>query len=796
MCCAGCQAVARAIVDAGMTDYYRYRTDKAQTGKELVPEFLRQIQAYDLPAVQKRFIKNTNVAKTSDNNDTVDANNARREVALILEGITCAACIWLNEKYLMSLPGVLHVDINYSNHRATVSWDESKISLSQIIEAISRIGYLAHPYDPDRRQQLEEKQRKSLLGRIGVAGVLGMQVMTLAVALYTGDWWGMEEGFREFFRWASLLLTLPVLLFSANVFFINAWNGMRNKIMVMDIPVSLGIGVAAISSIWSTITGVGEIYFDAVVMFTMFLLIARYFELSARRRTSESTDRMAQLLPAAATRLQTAQGQPGMEEVAVAELEPDDLVLVQPGASIPADGVIEQGQTSVDESLLTGESMPVSKQVGDTVIGGSINLRSPLEIRVSSVGEGSVLSTILDMLDRASHDKPAISRLADQIAGWFVAGILLVAASVSAYWLWQGDPGWIAITISVLVVTCPCALSLATPAAMSAATGRLAQLGVIVVRGHSVETLIKTEHFVFDKTGTLTDGKMQLLATETFTAKDATDCLDIAAALEHGSEHPLGQAIRHAADGEVMPTAQEIRNHPGSGVSGKLQGVSWWIGNAAFIQAQLAHQIPPCEPARAAVSSSHILLADKDAVVARFYFADNIRPGARLLIQYLQSNGRKLSLLSGDQQAVVAALAQRLEIDDFHAQMLPADKLAAISKMQSQGEIVAMLGDGVNDAPVLAQAQLSIAMGSGTRLASVNADMVLLSDRLEHLIDALQISQKTMRIVKQNMTWALAYNILALPAAAAGLIPPWLAALGMSASSLVVVGNSLRIIQK
>jgi len=775
MCCAGCQAVAQAIVDTGMESYYQYRTETAPTGKELVPEFLSQIKSYDIPAVQDRFVK-------QDDGDL-------SEVSLILEGITCAACIWLNERYLSSLQGVVDVQINYASHRARIRWDDAQIKLSEIIEAVSRIGYLAHPYDPHRQQEIVERERKSLLRRIGIAGVLGMQVMVLAVALYTGSWWGIEEDFQLFFRWASLLFTIPVITYAASPFFTNAWADIKRRTVGMDVPVSLGIGIAFISSLWATISQHGEVYFDAVVMFTFFLLTARYFELIARRHTSEATDAMVRLQPTVATRL-SADNQESI--VAVADLEVDDLLLVRPGENVPADGIVIDGQTSVDESLLTGESLPVDKEQRSTVIGGSINMTSPFTMQVTRLGKGAVLSTILDMLDQATSEKPAISRFADRIAARFVVTILLLATVVAVYWWSHGDPEWIAITVSVLVVTCPCALSLATPVAMSAATGRLTQLGLLTMKGHSIETLAQVDHFVFDKTGTLTKGQMVLTDVQSLDDDyDEATILQIAASLEAGSEHPIAQAI---IDKNSLPNnlANNISNQPGGGVIGTIKGQQWYLGTQALIKGHVELDLPQLSDSR---PSTTIWLANDTRPIACLYFSGQLRAGALPLIQSLQAKGKEISIVSGDNEAAVKTIASDLTVDHYLSQALPDDKLNYIDKLQSESTIVAMLGDGINDAPVLARAQVSIAMGSGTQLASISADMMLLSDRLEHLIDALMVSQKTMRIVKQNIAWALAYNISAVPAAAMGYIPPWLAAIGMSASSLIVVGNSLRILK-
>lgn len=775
MCCVGCQAVAQAIVDTGMAGYYQYRTQRALTGKELVPQFLKQIKSYDIPAVQDRFVRR--------------GDDSLSEAFLILEGITCAACVWLNERYLSSLTGIVDVQINYANHRARIKWDDRQIQLSHIIEAVSRIGYLAHPYDPQRQQEIMERERKNLLRRIGIAGVLGMQVMVLAVALYTGGWWGMEDDFQLFFRYISLLFVVPVVVYAAGPFFVNAWSDIKRRTAGMDVPVSLGIGIAFIASVWATVSQRGEVYFDSIVMFTFFLLVARYFEFVARRYASETTDTMARLQPAVATLLSADNKE---TVVAIADLMVRDHLLVRPGESVPVDGVVVAGETSVDESLLTGESLPVDKTIDSEVIGGSINIASQVTMRVTRVGQDMVLSTILDILDRAAAEKPAILRFGDRVASRFVIIVLLLAVMVAIYWWFQGESAWIAITVSVLVVTCPCALSLATPAAMSAATGRLAQLGLLTMKGHSIETLAQVDHFVFDKTGTLTEGRMQLSNVERLHDDyDEDRLLEIAAALEFGSEHPIAKAITQAIDDNRV-VADEVTNQSGLGVSGKINGQRWYLGSLAFIAAVLPkHDVS----AKIDAKSSVVWLANEQYLVGRLSFTDRLRAGANPLIQALQRQQSEVSIVSGDSEIAVQSLASELGVSQFRSGVLPVNKLQYVSQLQRQGKVVAMIGDGVNDAPVLAKAQVSIAMGGGTQLASVNADMVLLSDRLEHLIDALAVSRKAMGIVRQNIVWALVYNFCAVLAAAMGYVPPWLAAVGMSASSLVVIGNSLRVLR-
>jgi len=773
MCCRGCQAVAEAIVDGGLTSYYRYRTKDSATGRELVPDALRQMAVYDRPEVQKSFVRSE--------------PGSIREASLILEGIVCAACVWLNERHIRALPGVLDVQVNYSTHRARVRWDDARIQLSGILRAISEIGYLAHPYDPSHHQQILERQRKDYLRRLGLAAALGMQVMMFAVAMYFGDWWGMEEPHRHFFQWVSLVLTLPVFAYSGLPFYRAAWRDLRHGTAGMDVPVSLGILIAFGGSLVSLVHGSGHVYFDSVVMFIFFLLTARYLELAARKRASEHTEALIQS-QATTARREIAGHE--VETVAALELEPGDIVQIHPGETIPADGVVIEGESSTDESLLSGESRPRRKAVDDQLVGGSVNIDGPLRMRVTSAGQETILSTILQLVERAQAEKPAIARLADRIAAGFVIGILVLAVAVGVYW-WLNDPArWLPVTIAMLVVTCPCALSLATPAAITAATGQLIRSGLLASRGHALERLAKASHVVFDKTGTLTEGRLDIARIDSFAELPAADCLRIAALLETRSEHPVATAFR---DTPVDPAqVNGIRNLPGRGVSGQVDGRRFHLGSRAHIAglADLGDAKDEVDPASGA---TQIFLADDRRVLARFVLEDRVRSGAVELVQALRALGIKVLLYSGDEPVAVAAIARRLGIDDWRARMLPEDKLDAVRRLQEQGGLVAMIGDGINDAPVLAGADVSIAIGGGARYAAAAADMVLLSVHLEVLRHGVVTARRMLRIIRQNLTWALAYNLTALPLAAVGLIHPWMAALGMSASSLLVVGNAIRL---
>lgn len=776
MCCPGCQAVAQAIVDAGHTDFYRHRTHASNTGEALVPEFIQQTRVYDHPEIQKTFVR--------------DAGTHQREAALILEGIVCAACVWLNERHLSQLPGVLEVQINYATHRARIRWDDTRIRLSEILQAIHNIGYNAHPYDPAREQIAREQERRTQLKRIGIAGVLGMQIMMLSITLYIGDWSGMEAEFQRFFRWIGLLLTTPVLLYSGAPFLRGALRDLRNRSVGMDVPVSLGILVAFGGSVHATLTGRGEVYYDSVVMFIFFLLVSRYFELMARKRGAEIAENLSHALPAMATRLTMNADGETQEVIPVTELQPGDRVLIKPGAAVPADGTIESGSSGVSEALLSGESTPLAKAPGDSLIGGSINMDSPLVMRVDRTGLDTVLAEITRLLERAQQEKPAITQLADRAAAGFVVAVLLLAAGVGFYWWFHSPDHWLPVLVAVLVVTCPCALSLATPTAVSAATGTLLARGLLTTGSARLETLARATHVVFDKTGTLTAGKPVIVSVECNSETGETRLLQIAAALEARSEHAAARAICERVKRNPL-TATDVTNHPGAGISGRVLDRTWYIGNDAFIAAHCA--AGSSFGTAPADGTTKILLADEHKVHARISLRDELRPDARAAITALQQAGKQVILMSGDNPAAVQAVAGQLGIDHAHAGLKPADKLRMVQQLQEQGAVVVMVGDGINDAPVLGTSDVSIAMQGAAKISQASADMILLSDRLESLADGMRLAQRTLRVIRQNLAWAIGYNLIALPAAALGFVAPWMAAIGMSSSSLLVVLNALRL---
>lgn len=773
MCCQGCAATAGTIGEGGLADFYRYRT--APSAHEGLPGDSVEVELYDDPELQHRFVT------------TRDA--AVREATLLTEGVRCAACVWLIERHLQALPGVLGAELNYASERLRVRWDATCIRLSDILKAIAAIGYRARPYEPVAHEAALTRARQAHLRRLGVAGALGMQVMILAVALYAGAYSGIEPEFADLFRTLSLALTLPVILYSAAPFFQAAWRDLRNRRLGMDVPVALGIAAAFLASAGATVSGQGEVYYDAVVMFVFFLLSARYFELTARRRANEAGTRLTQCEPAMATRLTDS----GEERVAVARLRPGDRVLVRPGERVPADGHVIEGRSCMDESLLTGEAAPRPKAPGQVLIGGTINIESPLLVRIDRVGEATRAAAIARLLERAQSEKPIIARLADRAAAGFVAVVLALAAGVALYWWHHDSAHWLPITIAVLVVSCPCALSLATPTALTAATGALMRRGLLATRGHALETLARVTHVVFDKTGTLTAGRLRLLEVHSLGTLAEDQCVRIAAALEQGSEHPIARALTETASAS-LPKAVGLSAVPGAGVCGYLSGVEYFLGTPAFVTARSGCTVAPATLAPLYVGGrTVVVLATRELPLAAFALGDEIRPDARALVETLRRAGKRVSLLTGDHEHAAKHVARQVGIEHCLSGLTPENKVARVQALQHEGAIVAMIGDGVNDAPVLAQAQVSIAIGSGTELAAASADMILLTPRLAELAAAFATARHTRQVIRQNLFWAFAYNAAALPAAAAGLVAPWMAALGMSASSLLVVANALRL---
>ncbi|MBC9250514.1 carbonate dehydratase [Pseudomonas alcaligenes] len=766
LCCPGCQAVSEAIVAGGLESYYRHRSDSAVNPQSLPKVLPDELALYDREDVQQPFVQQ---------------QGELSETCLLIEGISCAACGWLIEKHLRALPGVAEASLNLSNQRLQLRWADSQLPLSQLLKELRKIGYAGHPWQADEASaRLAEENRRSMR-QIGVAGLLWLQVMMAAMATWPEFNVDLSPELDKILRWTSLFLTTPIVFYCCGQFFRGALRDLRTRHLTMDVSVSLAIGGAYVAGIWSTVTGVGELYFDAVGMFALFLLAGRYLERRARERTAAATAQLVNLLPASCLRLDE---HGHSQRILLRELQLGDHVLVPPGAQLPADGRILSGTSSIDESLLTGEYLPLARSTGDAVTAGTLNVEGPLTIEVEALGAETRLSAIVRLLERAQADKPRLAEVADRVAQWFLLLVLGAAAVVGLIW-WQIDAQrafW--IVLSLLVATCPCALALATPTALTTATGSLHKLGLLLTRGHVLEGLQQIDTVIFDKTGTLTEGRLTLNAIQPLGELDSDACLALAAALEHGSEHPIARAFGHCERG-----AEQILSTPGQGLEGLVDGRRLRIGQATFVSALSGQGVP-------AIPGDHgqwLLLGDERGPLAWFVLDDRLRADAGELLDACRARGWQLLLLSGDSSPMVGEVARQLGISDARAGLTPDAKLAVLKQLHQDGHRVLMLGDGVNDVPVLAGADISVAMGSATDLAKTSADAVLLSNRLGSLVQAFAMSRRTRRIIVQNLAWACLYNGLVLPFAALGWITPLWAAFGMSVSSLLVVLNALRL---
>ncbi len=765
-CCPGCKAVAEAIVAGKLEHYYQHRSEASANPEALPRQLQDELALYDCADVQRPFVRHA---------------GDQAEATLLIEGVSCAACGWLIEKHLRNLPGVAEARLNLSNHRLHLSWADHQLPLSRLLAELRQIGYAAHPYLPDQATEQLARENRSALRRLGVAGLLWFQAMMATMATWPEFNIDLSPELHTILRWVALFLTTPIVFYSCAPFFKGAARDLRTRHLTMDVSVSLAIGLAYGAGIWTAITGSGELYFDTVGMFALFLLTGRYLERRARERTAAATAQLVNLLPASCLRL----GRDGQSErILLADLRQGDRVLVQPGAVIPADGRIVDGRSSIDESLLTGEYLPLARGQGDAVTAGTLNVESTLTIEVQALGQDTRLSAIVRLLERAQSEKPRLARIADCASQGFLLFTLVAAAAIGLLW-WQLDASrafW--IVLAMLVATCPCALSLATPTALTAATGTLHQLGLLLTRGHVLEGLNQIDTVIFDKTGTLTEGRLALRSLIPLAGLDADQCLALAAALEHRSEHPIARAFGRAAT-----PAHAVSSVAGLGLQGQVGERELRIGQAAFVCALSGAPVP----AAPAQNGQWLLLGDRQGPLAWFVLDDRLRSDAGELLAACRARGWHTLLLSGDSSPMVEEVAAQLRIDEAIGGLRPDDKLARLKALQQQGRRVLMLGDGVNDVPVLAAADISIAMGSATDLAKTSADAVLLSNRLQALVQAFGLARRTRRIIVENLLWASLYNGLMLPFAALGWITPAWAAIGMSVSSLVVVLNALRL---
>jgi Cu2+-exporting ATPase len=709
------------------------------------------------------------------------------ESMLAVDGMHCAACAPTIEAALRSVPGVVDAEVNGATQRARVRWAQGCTQVGEALRTIQALGYGARPARAEGGRDPRRAESRLALWRLFVAGFCMMQVMMYATPAYVAGPGEITPDLEALLRWASWLLTIPVVLFCARPWFAGAWRDLRARRIGMDVPVALGIAVTFIASSGATAAPGGvfghEVYFDSLTMFVFFLLGGRWLEVRARSATLGALDALTQRTIEAVERLRDdGTAEPVMPQ----DLRVGDCVRVRAGQAFPADGRLDAGSaTQVDEALLTGESLPLPRVAGDAVLAGSVNLTSPVVVRVERIGNDTRYAQIVALIERAAFERPALARAADRVARPFLWAVLLLAAGAAAVWALIDPSRSLWVAVSVLIVTCPCALSLATPSALIAATGTLARRGVLVQRLAALENLAQADVFAFDKTGTLTEDALALSDVRWFDTRPVPSGRGEAAALAGASLHPVARALVQAWPDVVPARLQRVSEQAGQGIEGfDAVGRCWRLGSVAFAG---VHD--------GIASNAHTTtwLSCEGTVVARFAFEEALRPDARHTIAALHAEGARTLLLSGDRSDAARRVGSALGIGAVHAAALPVDKLAHVSALQAQGHRVAMVGDGINDAPVLARADVSVAMGQGAALARSHADFTLMSGRLSDLLAARTLAQRMLRVVRQNLAWAALYNAACVPLALAGALPPWAAGLGMAASSLLVVLNAQRL---
>ncbi len=835
-CCAGCLALAQALDQAGFAHLYggEFRfgrpLDAAARGR-LEPVW----HAYDTEELRARFVRRLDGAAEARPQE-------RFEITLAPDNIRCAACAWLIEQKLAQLPGVETAVVNLATRRVLVRWRGRALTVAALLGALADIGYTAWPFEFSAADRQDSAARQGLLMRLAVAMLGMMQVMMYAWPVYTHEGTIAATHLR-LLQWASLALTLPVIVYSAAPIFAGAWRSLRQRHVGMDVPVALGLAAAFGASLLATVRGIGEVYYDSVTMFVAFLLLARYLELRVRQASRSGAEMLARQLPATCEQL-FPDGT--VRRVPVARLAPGDRVRVRAGEIVPADGEILEGSSDLDESMLSGESRPVPRGPGQPVLAGCYNASSPLVIAVRRIGAGTRLAEIVALLERALADKPRLAVIADRVAAWFVAALLLIAAAVGLLWWTIVPERALMVTVAVLVVSCPCALSLATPAALAAAGAALSRRGVLLTRGHALETLAGVTDVVLDKTGTLTEGRFALANVIALGKLAQADCLALAGALCRGGEHPVARALvaaaeRAASPGGVSgftagglnfePLPTQLRNRPGQGVEALLDGRPIRVGRRDFVEALVPPAlvpsalvpstlvppalVPPAPETPALVPSgpagneaaldalrhhlhdgaSPVWLGDEGGLLAVFVLSDSERAQAAELLARLRALGLRCHLVSGDSQPTVRWWARHFGIEAAQGRMSPEGKRDYVAALQRDGAVVLAIGDGINDGPVLAQAQVSIALASGAPLAQVGADAVLTHDGIADVATALAIGRRARAVIRQNLAWAFAYNMVAIPLAASGHVTAWMAGIGMSLSSLLVVANAWRLLR-
>jgi len=764
VCCNGCRAVAEWIGELGLGDYYRLRSGSADRAPD-PKESAKNTAAFLRPELSRHLVR----ALTDGN----------CEAFVLIEGVRCSACCWLIERTLGLLPGVVETSVNAGAQRARIVYDSNAVSLARIVDALARVGYRALPLDRASLDDTRRKETRDAQKRLAIAGFGAMQAMMYASALWFGAFDGVDVPTRDLFRWLTLIAATPVVLYSAAPFFAGAKRMIAAGSLGMDVPVALAVALIYAGSVIEVVTGGGDVWFESVSMFVFFLSVGRYLEMRARHRASDMSDALARLTPVFADRIEP---DGSLLRVGAIELIPGDRVIVADGGSVPADGVLDGTECRVDEALLCGESAPITRRRGETLCAGSMIVGTPATLRVTRVGADTIVAGIVALTARAASARPRLAQVGARAAASFVARVLALAACTAIGWAFIDPARAFSATVAVLVVACPCAFALAAPAAVTRALAALTRRGVLVVRPDALESLASATHVLFDKTGTLTEPSIALARTMILRDIDRDAALALAAALAQGSRHPLARAFALAAP-PTVPAVDARESFAGRGIGGVVAGRRYRLGRADYA---MECATPPSR------LDEMVVLADDDGAIAAFHVDERLRPGTRAAVNALAREGLTCAIASGDAKAKVASIAATLGIDEFAGRQSPADKLAWLTSLRAGGARVVVVGDGVNDAPMLAGADVAVAVGAAADIAQASSDIVVTAG-LDALVEARTLAQQMLAILRQNRRWALGYNLAAIPLAALGFVPPWLAAIGMSASSLAVVLNALRI---
>lgn len=768
MCCYGCKAVCETILSHGQGKYYQYRTETANTPLQSTVDYTQ----YDTTAVQASFCQSI--------------DNIHTEASVIIEGIHCAACTWLIENALNTTHGIDHINVSLSDHSATIRWNNNVLPLSHVFNILAGIGYTAHPYTPNIQQNLYQQEKKKHLKRLGLAGIAMMQVGMFSIALYAGDFQGIAQEYQTLIRSFSLLITTAVLLYAGHPFFSGAWRSIKSRRPNMDTPIAIALSAAFSASVWGTLFHSEHVYFDSICMLIFFLLLARFFELSARNRYIAFNHHTT--IPSTCKRLtfNSETSEPLFEVITTESAAVGDTVLVLAGETIPADGIITEGVSAVDESSVTGEFQSLHKQKGDKVLAGALNSNGRLLIKISAIHNQSSIHVIQKLLSKSQQQKPTTVSLAEKVARRFTSFVLISTILTGIFWGFVDSTRVLNICIAMLVVSCPCALSLATPTALAIGGNLMRKMGLLICQGDVLEKAKNIQHVIFDKTGSLTQGALFVIKQHTFNGAIAHRNLQIASLLEAHSEHPIAKAFSNN-EGTAIATNVVVTSN--LGIKGTINGEDYRIGSQEFCRQWIT--TPPTASISQACQT--IWLVNRTQWLAAFELDDQLREDAKSTVEHLKNLSLSVQILTGDPSNAGPVLAKQLGINDIQCNMNPAQKLVALQSLQAKKVPVMMIGDGINDIPVLAGADISIALNNASDLAKVEADCILLNNQLSLITVLIEQSKRTYKIIKQNMAWALAYNLTALPLAAMGFVPPYLAAIGMSISSLVVVLNATRL---